>query len=296
MHDAMTSTATSISAPRVFTHRLRVRWAEVDMQRIVFNANYLLYLDVAITEYWRALALPYVEAMHLLGGEFYLKKATLEYHASALADDLLEVTLQCSHLGNSAMHMAGAVKRGDTTLVSGDLVYVFADPSVQKSKPMPEALRTLIAAHAHGETLVELQVGNWSQLGTSAGAVRTEVFVQEQGIPKELEWDAADATAVHALVSNRLGQPLATGRLLWESAGVGRIGRMAVKKGLRGTGVGRMVLDALVKTSAERGDHEVLLHAQTSAEGFYLRAGFVPRGDVYQEAGIPHIEMFRRLG
>jgi YbgC/YbaW family acyl-CoA thioester hydrolase len=285
----------TIATSRAFTHRLRVRWAEVDMQRIVFNANYLLYLDVAITEYWRALALPYVEAMHLLGGEFYLKKATLEYHASAVADDLLEVSLVCTRMGSSSMQMAGAVKRGDATLVSGELVYVFADPAVQKSRPMPAALRELIHAHAAGEPLVTLQVGTWAELGEAAGAVRTEVFVQEQGIPKELEWDAADAMAVHALVSNRLGQPVATGRLLWESAGVGRIGRMAVKKGLRGTRVGRTVLDALVKASADRGDREVLLHAQTSAEGFYLRAGFVPRGGVYQEAGIPHIEMFKSL-
>ena len=279
----------------VFSHRLRVRWAEVDMQRIVFNANYLLYFDVAITEYWRALALPYDEAMRQLGGDFYLKKATLEYHASAVADDLLEVTLENTRTGNSSMVMTGAVKRGDTTLVSGELLYVFADPATQKSKPLPEALRALQAAHAAGEPVFTLKVGDWVELGTAAGSVRTEVFVHEQGIPKELEWDAADNTAVHALVSNRIGQPLATGRLLQHAPGVGRIGRMAVKKALRGTRVGRAVLEALVQASADRGDFEVLLHAQTSAEGFYLRCGFTSRGEVYEEAGIPHIEMFKPL-
>ena len=279
----------------VFSHRLRVRWAEVDMQRIVFNANYLLYFDVAITEYWRALALPYDEAMRQLGGDFYLKKATLEYHASAVADDLLEVTLENTRTGNSSMVMTGAVKRGDTALVSGELLYVFADPATQKSKPLPEALRALQAAHAAGEPVFTLKVGDWVELGTAAGSVRTEVFVHEQGIPKELEWDTEDNTAVHALVSNRIGQPLATGRLLQHAPGVGRIGRMAVKKGLRGTRVGRAVLEALVQASADRGDREVLLHAQTSAEGFYLRCGFTSRGEVYEEAGIPHIEMFKPL-
>jgi YbgC/YbaW family acyl-CoA thioester hydrolase len=279
----------------VFTHRLRVRWAEVDMQRIVFNANYLLYFDVAITEYWRALALPYDEAMRQLGGDFYLKKATVEYHASAVADDLLEVTLENTRTGTSSMVMTGAVNRAGNTLVSGELLYVFADPATQKSKPLPEALRALQAAYAAGEAMFTLQVGGWSELGTAAGSVRTEVFVHEQGIPKELEWDTEDNTAVHALVSNRLGQPLATGRLLQHAPGVGRIGRMAVKKALRATRVGRAVLEALVQAAAQRGDHEVLLHAQTSAEGFYLRCGFVSRGEVYEEAGIPHIEMFKVL-
>ncbi|APW38172.1 4-hydroxybenzoyl-CoA thioesterase [Rhodoferax koreense] len=282
---------------QVFSHRLRVRWSEVDMQRIVFNAHYLAYLDVAITEYWRALGLPYFEAMEALGGEFYLKKATLEYHASARADDLLDITLRHIRTGNSSMLMAGAVKRGDAVLVSGELLYVFADPSTQKPTPVPEALRALQASYAAGEPVFELKTGAWSEFGPAAGSVRHEVFVEEQGIPKELEWDDADQTAVHAVVFNRLGQPLATGRLLPQpgAPGVGRIGRMAVKKALRGTRVGRAVLEALVKASAERGDHEVLLHAQTSAEAFYLRCGFTPRGEVYEEAGIPHREMFRTL-
>ena len=74
-----------------FFHRLRVRWAEVDMQKIVFNAHYLMYFDTAVADYWRALALPYEEAMHQLGGDLYVKKATVEFNASARMDDLLDV-------------------------------------------------------------------------------------------------------------------------------------------------------------------------------------------------------------
>ena len=69
-----------------FFHRLRVRWAEVDMQKIVFNAHYLMYFDTAIADYWRAMALPYEEAMLSLGGDLYVRKATVEFNASARVD------------------------------------------------------------------------------------------------------------------------------------------------------------------------------------------------------------------
>ena len=89
-------------------HRLRVRWAEVDMQKIVFNAHYLAYFDLAINDYWRALAMPYEDAMLQLGGELYLKKATIEYHGSARFDDQLDVALKCGRIGTSSMSFAGA--------------------------------------------------------------------------------------------------------------------------------------------------------------------------------------------
>src|SRR5690242_19288639 len=74
-----------------FFERLRVRWAEIDAQKIVFNAHYLTYIDTANLGYWRALALPYAQAMERLGGDLYLRKATLEYHASARCDDVIDV-------------------------------------------------------------------------------------------------------------------------------------------------------------------------------------------------------------
>ena len=77
-----------------FLHRLRVRWAEVDLQKIVFNPHYLMYLDTALADYWRAMGLPYEPTLAALGGELFLKKATLEYHASAVYDDYLDVGLR----------------------------------------------------------------------------------------------------------------------------------------------------------------------------------------------------------
>jgi predicted GNAT family N-acyltransferase len=95
-------------------------------------------------------------------------------------------------------------------------------------------------------------------------------------------------------VRNRLGQPLATGRLLTEAPGVGRIGRMAVIRVMRGTQLGADVLKALLAAAWARGDREVVLSAQRSAAGFYARLGFEERGPDFEEAGIAHVEMVRR--
>jgi predicted GNAT family N-acyltransferase len=89
--------------------------------------------------------------------------------------------------------------------------------------------------------------------------------------------------------------PLATGRLLEHAPGVAKIGRMAVVQTMRGSRVGRSVLDALLKAARARGDREVVLHAQLSAAPFDARAGFSERGEVFEEAGIPHVEMARSL-
>jgi predicted GNAT family N-acyltransferase len=119
--------------------------------------------------------------------------------------------------------------------------------------------------------------------------------VDEQKIPAELEWDVADEGCTHAVAYNRFGVALATGRLLEHVPGVAKIGRMAVVQTMRGSGIGRAVLDALMRAARERGDREVLLHAQMTAAPFYSRAGFVQRGPVFEEAGIPHAEMVRGI-
>ncbi len=276
-----------------FFHRLRVRWAEVDMQKIVFNAHYLMYFDTAIADYWRAIGLPYEAAMLQLEGDLYVMKATVEFHASARADDQIDVALKNTRIGTSSMVFTGAIFRGDQLLITCELVYVFADPATQTSRPVPAALRGILDDYEAGQPVVTLLTGDWATLGTEAALVRTEVFVQEQAIPMDMEWDAEDATALHAVIRNRLSQPLATGRLLKHAPGVGRIGRMAVIRVMRGTNLGRDVLQALLDAAWARGDREVLLHAQRSAAGFYARLGFVARGPEFDEAGIPHVEMFR---
>lgn len=274
-----------------FFDRLRVRWAEIDAQKIVFNGHYLMYFDTAMGAYWRALALPYVATMERLAGDLYVRKATVEYVASARYDDVLDIGLRCARIGKSSIVFSGAVFRHDQLLVSCELVYVFADPHAQTSKPVPEPLRDILGAFEAGEAMVDMRLGSWDALGLHARAIRTEVFVDEQKIPVEMEWDEGDADALHAVALNRFGLPLATGRLLQHAPGVARIGRMATIQTVRGSGVGRQLFDALMQAARARGDREVLLHAQTSAQGFYARAGFVSAGSVFDEAGIAHIEM-----
>jgi len=278
-----------------FFHRLRVRWAEVDMQKIVFNAHYLMYFDTAVADYWRALAMPYEQGMQQLEGDLYVKKATVEFHASARMDDRLEVGLKCSRIGNSSMLFTGAIFRAEDLLITCELVYVFADPATQTSRPVPPLLREMLTGYEAGEPMLRVQTGTWAELGTDAGRIRTEVFVQEQRIPAELEWDEADATALHAVAYNRLGQAVATGRLLPASAGVAKVGRMAVHQALRGSGFGAQVLRALAAEATRRGDRCIELHAQRSAKDFYARLGFEPQGAPYEEAGIPHVTMTSAL-
>lgn len=278
-----------------FFHRLRVRWAEVDMQKIVFNAHYLMYFDTAVADYWRALALPYEESMHRLGGDIYVKKATVEFHASARMDERLDVAIRCARIGNSSMLFTGAIFRGEDLLIGCELLYVFADPATQTSRPVPPALRDILTGYEAGEPVLQVKTGPWSELGADAGRIRTEVFVDEQRIPAELEWDEADATAVHAVAYNRLGMPVATGRLLPAEDGVAKIGRMAVHRVLRGGGVGEAVLRALADVAARRGDRALALHAQRTAQGFYAGLGFATEGEPFEEAGIPHITMRRAL-
>ena len=130
-------------------------------------------------------------------------------------------------------------------------------------------------------------IGDWESVRDDAQRLRTEVFVIEQGVPIELEWDESDEVSIHAVVYGEDNQPIATGRLLPD----GHIGRMAVQKALRGTGIGRFLLTSLLH-EAQRLDHTTLvLHAQTYAVGFYLRHGFQPEGSEFMEAGIPHMLM-----
>ena len=128
-------------------------------------------------------------------------------------------------------------------------------------------------------------------------ALRHRVFVVEQGVPAELERDDADATAVHALSRDDAGAVVATGRLLLDAAGPGRalIGRMAADAAVRRRGHGAAVLAVLHREAAARGQSQVELHAQVTARRFYERAGYTAVGEEYQEAGITHVTMRRRL-
>jgi predicted GNAT family N-acyltransferase len=128
-------------------------------------------------------------------------------------------------------------------------------------------------------------------------ALRTRVFVGEQGVPPEIEQDDRDATAVHAISRDGAGRVVATGRLLLPAEGsrTAGIGRMAADASVRGAGYGAAVLDELHRQAVLRGATAVELHAQVTARGFYERAGYTAVGEEYLEAGIAHITMRREL-
>lgn len=138
--------------------------------------------------------------------------------------------------------------------------------------------------------MTELVLGTWAELAPMLVPLRREVFIVEQGVPEALEWDEYDAVSVHALALIE-GEAVGCGRLLPD----GHIGRMAVRKAFRRQGVGRALLDSLVTTAIGRGLSLLQLHAQTHALGFYAQAGFVAEGAEFDEAGIPHRRMVRRL-
>jgi predicted GNAT family N-acyltransferase len=130
----------------------------------------------------------------------------------------------------------------------------------------------------------------WSEARAHAAPIRFTVFVEEQGVPRELELDDMDERSLHAIAFED-GRAVATGRLLPD----GHIGRMAVLKESRGRQIGSEVLRALVEKARSRGDTEVVLSAQVHATRFYRSHGFIEEGAEYLEAGIPHRDMRCRL-
>ena len=136
-----------------------------------------------------------------------------------------------------------------------------------------------------------IEIGEWPMMQAAAQAVRTAVFVHEQGIAPEDEWDTDDATALHAVLFDLNGQPLGNARLLQPSAGLAKVGRMAVLKEARGQGYGARLLQALLREARRRSNKEVRLSAQRTAESFYAAHGFVVVGEPFDEVGIAHVEM-----
>lgn len=134
-----------------------------------------------------------------------------------------------------------------------------------------------------------VETGSWNELGQQARLIRETVFVDEQKVPRELEWDEQDALSRHVIAKDGDGGAIGTGRLLAD----GHIGRMAVLADWRGKGVGRALLERLLQEATRQDLQHLALHAQTQASGFYRRFGFVEEGPEFIEAGIPHRVMVR---
>ncbi len=130
----------------------------------------------------------------------------------------------------------------------------------------------------------------WQTAESQLRAIRTEVFIHEQRVPEELEWDGEDPHAIHALAADRSGNPIGTARLLLHGE-LAHIGRMAVLPAWRGQGVGASLLQSLLDEAKKLGAGSVFLNAQTYAVPFYERFNFVREGAEFLDAGIPHYRM-----
>ena len=132
---------------------------------------------------------------------------------------------------------------------------------------------------------------DWQRDADDLTAVREDVFIREQGVSREEEMDGLDELCAHVVARDQSGQAIGTARLDTE----GHIGRVAVLKAWRGAGVGKQLMEAIMALAAEQGRGSVVLNSQVHASGFYQQLGFVPEGEEFEEAGIPHIKMVRML-
>lgn len=140
-------------------------------------------------------------------------------------------------------------------------------------------------------TRYAVRAAEWPADSDKLRHVRYEVFVREQGVPEALEWDGRDSECAHVIAEDARGEAIGCGRLLPD----GHIGRMAVLRAWRGRGVGTALLARLLAAARDRGLPETILHAQLTAVRFYAAHGFRAYGPEFEEAGIVHVEMRRRL-
>lgn len=136
-----------------------------------------------------------------------------------------------------------------------------------------------------------IRIANWQDDSHYLRIVRETVFIKEQKVPVELEWDEYDSSCLHILAIDKRGWPIGTARLISD----GHIGRMAVLKEWRGKGVGGAMLRRLLDEAEKQHLQRVVLHAQTVAVGFYRKFEFQVTGEEFLDAGIPHVKMVRKI-
>jgi len=131
-----------------------------------------------------------------------------------------------------------------------------------------------------------IKIVTWAEAEPLLRAVREPVFIIEQFVTPEFEWDALDASATHILALSRENEPIGCARVIGN-----KVGRMAVLKYWRGLGIGRAILEKAVVYCKQQGEKSVKLSAQTHAIGFYTNAGFMVTSEQYQDLHIPHVDM-----
>jgi YbgC/YbaW family acyl-CoA thioester hydrolase len=262
-----------------YLEAMRVRWAEVDLQKIVFNGHYLMYFDTAVAGYWRDMALPYHDAMNLLEGDLYVRKATLEYEGSARYDDALKVGVRTQRVGTRSLLLRAAVFRGARALVHGELVYVFADPRTQTSKPVPQPLRDVLARYEAGDAMTSARIGAWDTVATDVAALRHGLG---GGDNEALAANLAlchDGAATHVVIVNRLAQAVAAARL-WNTGreGAWQLDGLTVHPALRGAGLIDELLGTARQAAPSEGAASIAAEVPAGLAPSLERAGFARTG------------------
>ena len=160
--------------------------------------------------------------------------------------------------------------------------------------PRGSTLGIILSPNQSGHTAMNIcnvRVASWENDSGALRAIREMVFIREQGVPPELEWDELDASCLHLLAVDPAGNPAGTARL----SPKGKIGRMAVLKECRGKGMGNMLMQRLLAEAQSMQIQQVALNAQMQATDFYKKFGFMVAGEEFMEAGIPHVRMVLQL-
>lgn len=134
-----------MSDPFRFRHGLRVRWGECDAQGIVFNPNYMLFCDVAFTEYWREIGFVYPQALQQDGLDNFMVSARIDFRAPARYDDMLDIGVRTASFGRTSFRVAFDLRRGGEAVAAAEASYVIADLATRRPCPVPESLRAAVA-------------------------------------------------------------------------------------------------------------------------------------------------------
>lgn len=130
-----------------FTHTLRVRYAEIDMQGIAFNANYLSWFDVAVTEFFRARMLPYAGFVAKTGLDFHVARAEIDFHSPTRSDDELSIDMR-AHYGGARVEWIFRMRVGERSVASGKMFYACVDATTHRVRRIPEAIAESLGWHA----------------------------------------------------------------------------------------------------------------------------------------------------
>lgn len=239
---------------------LCVCWVEVDVQGIVFNGYYLIYFDIVISGYWWVLVIFYVEMMKVLGGDFFVCCVMLDYWGLVCYDDWFDIGICVCEFGNSLMKVDGVVFYGEQMLVQVEMIYVFVDFGMQMLVCLFDVLCDFIYVFEVGQVVVDVEFGFWLMLGEVVGLICCEVFIEEQYILVDMEWDSVDVSCLYVLVCNCFGLLLVMGCMLEYVFGVVKIGCMVVCCLMCGICIGCQVLDVLMVEVCKQGYCEVLLY------------------------------------